>query len=141
MKQKQRGFTLIELLVVIAIIGILASVVLSSLSSARAGARDAKRLAEVRQLQTSLEMFYNANSRYPLDSMDRGANSSYYMSIITPDLVPQYMPSLPPNAEYRYGSSSNGSMYTILVRLERNSNWCEVDSPAGDPHWPHPNCN
>ncbi len=63
--QRSTGFTLIELLVVIAIIGILAAVVLVSLNSARQKSRDAKRLADIRQIQTALELFYNDNSGYP----------------------------------------------------------------------------
>jgi len=67
MKKEQKGFTLIELLVVIAIIGILAAVVLVSLNSARQKSRDAKRLADIRQIQTALELFYNDNGGYPDD--------------------------------------------------------------------------
>ena len=63
--QKNKGFTLIELLVVIAIIGILAAVVLVSLNSARSKSRDARRLADVRQVMTAVELFYNDNNRYP----------------------------------------------------------------------------
>ena len=63
--RKEKGFTLIELLVVIAIIGVLASIALSSLNTARAKARDIKRLAEVKNLQKALEIYYLDNNRYP----------------------------------------------------------------------------
>jgi len=59
------GFTLIELLVVIAIIGILSSIVLTSLNSARSKTRDAKRMSDIRQLQLALEFYYDANGTYP----------------------------------------------------------------------------
>ncbi len=65
MFQKNKGFTLIELLVVIAIIGLLASIVLVSLNSARAKARDVRRVADLKQVQTALEMYYDTNGSYP----------------------------------------------------------------------------
>lgn len=66
MKTK-KGFTLVELLVVIAIIGLLSTIAFISLNRARAKARDAKRLSDVRGLQSALELFYNdqATPTYP----------------------------------------------------------------------------
>lgn len=61
----KKGFTLIELLVVIAIIGILASIITASLSSASAKGRDAKRISDVHTIQLALEQYYNDNSTYP----------------------------------------------------------------------------
>ena len=67
MKNRSKGFTLIELLVVIAIIGILSTLSVVALNSARARARDAKRISDIRQLQTALEMYYSASGSYPPD--------------------------------------------------------------------------
>ena len=65
--KNSKGFTLIELLVVIAIIGLLSSVVLASLNSAREKSRDARRLSDVKQLQTALELIFDDTSppEYP----------------------------------------------------------------------------
>ena len=65
-KHKKSGFTLIELLVVIAIIGFLAALTLVALANARIRSRDAKRVADVRQIISGLEL-YSANcNSYPI---------------------------------------------------------------------------
>ncbi len=61
MIKKTKGFTLIELLVVIAIIGILSSVVLASLNSARNKGTDAAIKAELNNLRPAVEIFYDGN--------------------------------------------------------------------------------
>ncbi len=68
MKNKQnhkKGFTLIELLVVVAIMGMLAALAVVSLNNARARARDARRISDIKQIQTALELYYLDNSDYP----------------------------------------------------------------------------
>lgn len=62
---QRRGFTLIELLVVIAIIGILSSVILASLNSARQKAQIARAQAELRQIAVAVTRLYDDTGQYP----------------------------------------------------------------------------
>jgi general secretion pathway protein G len=89
----RRGFTLIELLVVIAIIGVLSSVVLASLNSARAKARDAERLSDLHQLQTALELYYGDHGYYPKESA--GANGKVGEGAGLDAMLAPYLPKIP----------------------------------------------
>ena len=107
--EKNFGFTLIELLVVISIIGLLSSIVLTSVNSARVKARDATRIAEVRQLITALQFYYDDNNTFPptpgcnsgwccLGHGDAGRcwNGAYWGSTALDNaLSPKYISKLP----------------------------------------------
>ncbi|MCX6737112.1 MAG: prepilin-type N-terminal cleavage/methylation domain-containing protein [Candidatus Parcubacteria bacterium] len=63
---KKKGFTLIEMMIVIAIIAILSGLVLGGLSSARAKARDSRRISFLKTVQALVESNYNsADNTYP----------------------------------------------------------------------------
>lgn len=76
-----RGFTLIELLVVIAIIGILSSVILASLNSARTKGRDARRISDLKQIQLALELYYDAGQTYPPGTSLTGLTPNYISTV------------------------------------------------------------
>ena len=81
-RKDSRGFTLVELLVVIAIIGILASIILSSLGSAKAQARDARRISDIKEIQLALELYYDANNVFPNKISVANLVTPGYISVI-----------------------------------------------------------
>src|SRR3989344_3085452 len=72
-----KGYTLVEVLIASAIIGIIASIVVVSMTSARLKARDAKRISDIQQVRIALEQYFAANKRYP------NSSSSGYCELVT----------------------------------------------------------
>lgn len=127
--RSERGFTLIELLVVISIISLLSSVVMSSLESARKKARDARRMADMRQLRTALELYYDANGVYPLGGSGSEASwsghcPSYgnYDTNYIQGIAGVYISGLPKDPQFDAGSqcylyrrTNNGADFKLLA--------------------------
>lgn len=113
--KKNSGFTLIELLVVIAIIGILSSVVLASLNSARTKSRDARRIGDIKQLQLAMEMYYDSNSEYP-DAIG---------DLVTGGFIP-VAPQDPQTAS-AYDYDTDNTTYTLRATLETDHSVLDGD--------------
>jgi prepilin-type N-terminal cleavage/methylation domain-containing protein len=115
LKNKTRGFTLIELLVVIAIIGILSSVVLASLSTARQKSRDAKRVSDLGQIQLGLELQFDANQKYPNTNAVAGGGTydGGVQLILNNNFIPQ-MP-VPPAGGGGAGGNVGKYQYRGLI--------------------------
>jgi len=129
---RKRGFTLIELLVVIAIIGILTGIVLVSLGGARAKARDAKRMADLRQIATAMEMCYDAeNCGEGAEQYIATSGGGNVISNIDTDSDPCYLcpvPTDPTNTgDYVYTWVANDTLspvdkFCVYTKLE-NGKW------------------
>jgi len=142
---KKKGFTLIELLVVIAIIGLLSTLSVVALNSAREKARDAKRVSDIKQTQTALELYYSDAMEYPteatavtlgvdndcLDSdgfvVSCGAATTIYMGIVPSD------PTSDVDHTYEY-LSADGTDYQIEFTLEGKAGTLEVGAHCATPN-------
>lgn len=125
-----RGFTLVELLVVISIIALLSSIATASLNGARKKSRIAKRLADMKTVQTAIELYYDANGSYPNPSgtwtgnpwrSECNAWGTFASGDVIPGIVPTYLTTFPsdpkmdkPASTSCYIYRSNGADYKFL---------------------------
>jgi prepilin-type N-terminal cleavage/methylation domain-containing protein len=113
---KIKGFTLIELLIVIAVLGLLATFVVISFTGSQAGARDTRRQSDIRQYQTSLEVYANrSNSLYPIQTST--------VNIATALCGTLSLTNCPDDStsgeNYKYISNGSGTDYVLWAKLEK----------------------
>lgn len=117
--KKQQGFTLIELLVVIAIIGLLSTLAVVALNNARMKSRDAKRVSDVKQIQTALELYYNDANAYPTTlGSTIASNSVTYMAAVPTNPAPVTDGDCTTETgTYTYAAGTNETTYTLSYCL------------------------
>jgi len=135
--EKLGGFTLIELLVVIAIIGVLVAIMIPSIKDARKQARDARRVTELHNISIALEIYYNKNGHYPIDTsgcIDRAEDNPLISGAGNPEpfFSEAYMSRppkdpLPSKYCYYYKSNSTGTKYKVAAFMEFDSVKAEED--------------
>jgi len=127
MMSKKRGFTLIELLVVIAIIGILSSIVLVALRSARNQAKDARIISSMSQIRSMAEVLYSGASYSDLACGADGAVTVAECTSACPSSVSDLCADI-----YVQNSSASMIMYSgveycVQVNLLNGGSFC-IDS-------------
>jgi len=141
---KNRGFTLIELLVVIAIIGLLSTLAVVSLNNARMKSRDAKRVSDIKQIQTALELYFADQNAYPAGA-GIALGTGTYLALSSGGGFgaasgTTYMGQVPANptpggAAYTYTVSGTGnSSYSITFTLEGQTGQLAVGAHTATPN-------
>lgn len=131
----QEGFTLIELLVVIAIIGILSSIVLSSITAARTQAFDAKVKGQLSNIRAAAETYYGKSLNYGIDTRGSGSTNGCATGALAGMFsdAPTNLNQLSQSANYPTGENnivcnSNGTSYAVGDNMAATGTyWC-VDS-------------
>ncbi len=118
---KISGFTLIEILIAMAVVAILSASVLIGLNPIRAQARDARRISDLQQVRTGLELHFAKVGGYPVVTV--GGNQSWddlESALSTANIgVPRIPHDPQPGRTYEYSSDGNG--YILKTTFESAS--------------------
>ncbi|MFA5773736.1 MAG: type II secretion system protein [Candidatus Paceibacterota bacterium] len=126
---KNKGFTLIELLVVIAIIGILSSVVLASLSSARNKGKDAAVKSQLASMRAQAEIYYSIGETY-VGICTTAASGNGFGTATGPGLLQAVLASEGVTTTLNPTPQAAGSL-AMLTCHELADSWV-VDAPLTD---------
>lgn len=137
------GFTLVELLVVIAIIGILATLLLLQLGTARSKARDATRIAHVNQIRSAVEFYFDDNGSYFTSTTVTGLTPKYLVQIprdpLAADCTNNVYDGRVSGAAQCYGYSwspaANPTKYQVWAELELWAKALEQDLDINSAGW------
>ncbi len=121
-----KGFTLIELLIVISIIGILATLLMVNFIGVRQRARDSQRKADLRQIQTMLEIYRADNGVYPTSGFPPACGTAFTSAGST---YMQKMPCDPQNTTDQYKYNISASRYDIAACLENANDSSGTSTP------------
>ena len=126
-KSKQLGFTLIELLVVIAIIGVLASIILVALNSARNKGNDAKVKSNLASLRTQAAVYFDTNEKYAVAANNTCAGDMFGDSTIAQILLPANYPWLVAgDFVCRATAGPTGGFAVAIKTISTAGAWCVV---------------
>ena len=138
-KNFRSGFTLLELMIVIVILGVLAALMTGNFVTSLKKGRDARRKADLQQIQRAFEMFYEDKKVYPtfftssstrLCETDTCSGEKIYMQKIPtdPTTSPNYYFTINDQSYRMYACLENSEQilpYDLPLSADPGANWCD----------------
>ncbi len=124
LQKPRKGFSFIEIMIVVTIIALLATLIVSSIQSARISGRDTRRVSDITEIRNALNLYYSRYNNYPttvavtpgLPFQVSAASQTIYLEQVPMNPTPRNDVSCG-DKEYEYYQTSNGFSYTLTFCL------------------------